>query len=182
MDFAKPLRVKDGQDRDLGVELPWAYHHSWARIIAGSRAGLRPFGPPAKVRTCRERQPFKRVQDRYNLSVPNVLFSDLALPTVPQNQRDCVTKHVCKHAVGSSILPRPTIYSIEACGFREHRSSAGRLGRAVPLLRLSWLAGAVVWGVCSTLRGLSLAGAAGLEECLPDEEAHAAPILDRLWL
>src|ERR1035437_2128035 len=26
-----------------------------------------------------------RVQERYNLSVPNVLFSDLALPTVPQN-------------------------------------------------------------------------------------------------
>ena len=26
-----------------------------------------------------------RVQYRYNLSVPNVLFSDLALPTVPQN-------------------------------------------------------------------------------------------------
>jgi hypothetical protein len=28
----------------------------------------------------------KRVQDRYNLSVPDVLFSDLALPTVPHNQ------------------------------------------------------------------------------------------------
>src|ERR1039458_5032910 len=26
-----------------------------------------------------------RVQNRYNLSVPNVLFSDLGLPTVPQN-------------------------------------------------------------------------------------------------
>jgi hypothetical protein len=30
--------------------------------------------------------PKKRVQDRYNLSVPNVTFSNLRLPTVPQNQ------------------------------------------------------------------------------------------------
>ena len=29
-----------------------------------------------------------RVHNRYNLSVPNVLFSNLGLPTVPQNQRD----------------------------------------------------------------------------------------------
>ncbi len=28
----------------------------------------------------------KQVQDRYNLSVPSVLFRDLALPTVPHNQ------------------------------------------------------------------------------------------------
>jgi len=88
----------------------------------------------------------------------------------------------CKHGIESLILPGSTIYSIEPCGFRGHRSSAGRLGRSVPLLRLSWLAGAVVWGVCSTLRGLSLAGTAGLEERLPDKEAQAAPILDRLWL
>jgi hypothetical protein len=30
----------------------------------------------------------KQVQDRYNLSVPSVFFSDLASPTVPHNQRD----------------------------------------------------------------------------------------------
>jgi hypothetical protein len=29
----------------------------------------------------------KRVQDRYNLSVPNFIFNNLRLPTVPQNQR-----------------------------------------------------------------------------------------------
>jgi hypothetical protein len=29
-----------------------------------------------------------RVQTSYNLSVPNVFFIDLALPTVPQSQRD----------------------------------------------------------------------------------------------
>jgi hypothetical protein len=28
-----------------------------------------------------------RVQNGYNLSVPNVFFNDLALPTVPQSQR-----------------------------------------------------------------------------------------------
>jgi hypothetical protein len=28
---------------------------------------------------------FRRVQERYNLSVPKVFFSDLALPTVPQS-------------------------------------------------------------------------------------------------
>jgi len=50
MDYAKPLCVKDGQGRGLGFELPWAYHDSWARISAGNRAGLCPFGPPAKVR------------------------------------------------------------------------------------------------------------------------------------
>ena len=33
----------------------------------------------------------KRVQNRYNLSVPSVLFRDLGLPTVPQNQRDTFT-------------------------------------------------------------------------------------------
>ena len=30
--------------------------------------------------------PTKRVQDRYNLSVTNMLLSDLRLPTVPQSQ------------------------------------------------------------------------------------------------
>jgi len=30
--------------------------------------------------------PTERVQDRYNLSVPNVIFSNLRLPTVPPNQ------------------------------------------------------------------------------------------------
>ena len=36
-----------------------------------------------------------RVQDRYNLSVLSVLFSDLRLPTVPQNQRDRLTQLDC---------------------------------------------------------------------------------------
>ena len=36
----------------------------------------------------------KQVQDRYNLSVSNVLLRAFRLPTVPQNQRDCLTKHV----------------------------------------------------------------------------------------
>jgi hypothetical protein len=30
--------------------------------------------------------PVRRVQDRYNLSIPNVIFSNLRVPTVPQNQ------------------------------------------------------------------------------------------------
>src|ERR1035437_2336079 len=39
-----------------------------------------------------------RVQNRYNLSVPNVFFSDLALPTVPQSQRDTLI-HVDRKSV-----------------------------------------------------------------------------------
>jgi len=82
---------------------------TWRGSGVGTPMGLPPFlgahhgkkpsrasslGPPAKVRTCRERHPFKRVQDRYNLSVPYVLLHTLCLPTVPQNQRDYLTKHV----------------------------------------------------------------------------------------
>src|SRR5208282_3809975 len=67
-----------------------------------------------------------------------------------------------------------------ACG--ERRSIAGRLGRSLPLLPLAGLAGAVVRGVCSTLRKLRLAGTAGLEESLPDAESQAAPLPDRLRL
>jgi hypothetical protein len=32
-----------------------------------------------------------RVQNRYNLSVPKVLFSDSGLPTVPEEHRDSLT-------------------------------------------------------------------------------------------
>jgi hypothetical protein len=48
MDFAKPLCVKDGHGGGLGSELPWAYHHSWVRIMAENRAGLLPSGLPLK--------------------------------------------------------------------------------------------------------------------------------------
>jgi len=37
----------------------------------------------------------ERVQDRYNLSVPNVIFSNLRVPTVPQNQSDSLTSTAC---------------------------------------------------------------------------------------
>jgi len=47
-------------------------------------------GGVSKVRPVALRQ-ISRVQDRYNFSVPNVLFSNLGLPTVPQNQRDRLT-------------------------------------------------------------------------------------------
>ena len=37
-------------------------------------------------------QTIKRVQDRYNFSVPNVLLRAFWLSTVPQNQRDTLTE------------------------------------------------------------------------------------------
>jgi len=37
-------------------------------------------------------QRFKRVQDRYNFSVPNVILRAFGSPTVPQNQRDTLTE------------------------------------------------------------------------------------------
>lgn len=36
--------------------------------------------------------PWGRVQDRYNLNVPGVLFRDLKLPTLPHNHRDSTTR------------------------------------------------------------------------------------------
>jgi hypothetical protein len=40
-----------------------------------------------------------RIQDRYNLSVPSVFFRNLALPTVPQSQRDTLI-HIPSQTVG----------------------------------------------------------------------------------
>lgn len=39
--------------------------------------------------------PQAHVQDRYNLSVPNVIFGNLRLPTVPQNQRVGLPSAAC---------------------------------------------------------------------------------------
>ncbi|MGH9453716.1 MAG: hypothetical protein ACRD2O_07065, partial [Terriglobia bacterium] len=57
------------------------------------------------------------VQDRYKLSVPNVIFSDLRLPTVPQNHVDLGLVrpglrpgrelfHFHSKAVGTDIMSR----------------------------------------------------------------------------
>ena len=77
------------------------------RSAAISQEGKAPdaTGPngPALTQPCGTA--ISRVQNRYNLSVPNVFFSDLALPTVPQSQRDTLIH------VASPTIKCPTILS-----------------------------------------------------------------------
>ena len=62
--------------------------------------------------TCPNSPP-KRVQDRYNLSVPSVLFRCFGSPTVPQNQRDIPTPQPVTHEVAGSspVVPAKSFES-----------------------------------------------------------------------
>ena len=62
--------------------------------------------------TCPNSPP-KRVQDRYNLSVPSVLFRGFGSPTVPQNQRDIPTPQPVTHEVAGSspVVPAKSFES-----------------------------------------------------------------------
>ena len=65
----------DGEDRSATIS---------QEVKAPTRPVLK--GPPKWTATTQTGgTAISRVQNRYNLSVPNVLFGDLALPTVPQN-------------------------------------------------------------------------------------------------
>jgi hypothetical protein len=78
-------------------------------------------------------QTFKRVQDRYNLSVPNVLLRAFRSPTVPQNQRDTLTQL--------------------ALGARGPRFESGRPDQLSPTLSLDYLlASTKVRGHCGSNR------------------------------
>jgi hypothetical protein len=74
-------------------------------------------------------QTFKRVQDRYNFSVSNVLLRAFRSPTVPQNQRDTLTE-LALGARGSRFESGlPDRICCISFPFRRFDSPGGRLGR-----------------------------------------------------
>jgi hypothetical protein len=64
---------------DFRLAIAWVWGLWRDRYLTLSKAGLFGRARPAEIAA-------KRVQDRYNLSVPSTLFGDIGLPTVPQNQ------------------------------------------------------------------------------------------------